>query len=464
MKNHFWLCAMVCLLLLSCKDKNPDIPVTPVIPTNGIDTDPIAFAAPFSGVPVIKEVVMYEVNLRAFSADGNFKGVQARLDSIKALGVNVLWLMPIHPVGVLNSVGGLGSPYAVKNYKEINTEFGTLDDLQILVKEAHNRNMAVIVDWVANHTAWDNPWITAHPDWYTKDAAGKIAIPAGTNWNDVADLNYDNATMRLFMINAMKYWVLKANLDGFRCDYADGIPQDFWKQAFDSLKTIPNRNYILLAEGIRSDHFDAGFQLNYGWDFYGKLKNTYKSNLNPSGIFQMHFTELGNIPSNRFKLRFTTNHDESAWTDTPITLFNGQAGAMSAFVLSSYLGGVPLLYNGQEVGRADKTPFFTRSPINWQLNPSILAEYKRLLAFRQASNALKEGTVTTFPDDNVVAFKKIFQTEQVVVLVNIRNAISNFQLPAGLANTTWQNALDNTTLNLNTQLALTPYQYLILKP
>ncbi|MEN9612775.1 MAG: hypothetical protein RLZZ628_3589 [Bacteroidota bacterium] len=446
--------------MLNCKDKTPVIPVVPVIAP---EPDPVAFATPFTGVPAAKDVVMYEVNLRAFSSQGTFKGVEARLDSIKALGVNVLWLMPIYPVGVLNAVGGLGSPYSIKNYKEVNAEFGTLDDLQMLVKEAHRRNMSVILDWVANHTSWDNAWITAHPDWYSKDGTGKIIIPAGTNWNDVADLNYDNAMMRLFMINAMKYWVLKANIDGFRCDYADGVPQDFWKQAIDSLKLIPNRKYILLAEGSRNDHFSAGFQFNYGWDFYGQLKNTYKNNLNASTILQMHNTEANNLPNTAFKLRFTTNHDESAWNDTPIALFNGQAGALSAFVLSSYIGGVPLLYDGQEVGRADKTPFFSRSPIDWQQNPAILAAYKQLLSFRQSSNAIKEGTLTPFNDDNVVAFKKVLQTEEVLVFVNVRNAATRYILPAALANTVWKDALDNTTVNLATQLTLTPYQYLILK-
>jgi glycosidase len=401
--------------------------------------------------------------MRAFSSEGTFKGVQARLDSVKALGINVLWLMPIHPVGVLNSVGQLGSPYSVKNYKEVNPEFGTLEDLQNLVKEAHNRNMAVIIDWVANHTAWDNPWITAHDDWYSKDASGKITIPAGTNWADVADLNFDKPDMRISMINAMKYWVLRANIDGFRCDYADGVPYDFWKQATDSLKNVPNRKIILLAEGSRSNHFAAGFQMNYGWDFYGQIKNTYKNNLSPNTIIASHNAEYNSVASGAAKLRFTTNHDESAWSDTPINLFGGQKGALSAFVLTAYLGGVPLLYTGQEVGRPDKTPFFSRSPINWNLNPDIATEYKRLMAFRQVSNAVKEGTIESFADANVLVFKKTFQTEEVLVLVNIRNAVSNYTVASNLANSAWKNALDNTAVTVGSQVSLQPYQYLILK-
>jgi glycosidase len=461
MKNPLLLLVFTCLLFLNCKKEVPADPI--ITPPIVVDPDFVQFGTPFANIPATKDLAMYEVNMRAFSSEGTFKGVQARLDSVKALGINVLWLMPIHPVGVLNSVGQLGSPYSVKNFKEVNPEFGTLEDLQNLVKEAHNRNMAVIIDWVANHTAWDNPWITAHDDWYSKDGNGKITIPAGTNWADVADLNFDKPDMRISMINAMKYWVLRANIDGFRCDYADGVPYDFWKQATDSLKNVPNRKLVLLAEGSRSNHFAAGFQMNYGWDFYGQLKNTYKNNLSPNTIIASHNNEYNSVANGAAKLRFTTNHDESAWDNTPIVLFGGQKGAMSAFVLATYLGGVPLLYTGQEVGRPDKTPFFSRSPINWNLNPDIAAEYKRLMAFRQASNAVKEGTIESFTDANVVVFKKTIQTEEVLVLVNIRNAVSNYAVATSLANSTWKNALDNTAVTVGTQVSLQPYQYLILR-
>ncbi len=463
MKNIPLFIAFACLWTIACTKKTPETPIVIVPTVLKPEADPVAFAAPFTGVPATKDIALYEINMRAFSAEGNFKAVQARLDSIKALGINVLWLMPIYPVGVAKAIAPLGSPYSVKNYREVNTEFGTLSDLQNLVKEAHNRNMAVILDWVANHTSWDNPWITDHPEWYTKDAAGAITIPAGTNWNDVADLNFDNAIMKTFMISAMKYWVLKANVDGFRCDYADGVPAEFWRQAIDSLAGLPNRQFIMLAEGTRNNHFWAGFNMNYGWSFYAQLKTTFKNNGSPAGLVNAHKTEFSNVPNAATMLRFTTNHDESAFDDTPINLFNGRVGAMSAFVLTSFMGGVPLIYNGQEVGRTDKTPIFGRSAINWQLNPDIFDEYKRLMAFRQSSKAVKEGTLTTFDDANLVVFKKTLASEDVLILVNIKNSVSNYTLDAALKNTAWKNALDNTAVNLATQVSLQPYQYLILK-
>ena len=464
MKNVLFLFVFSLLHQTSCNKTSPITSVTPTVVVENPDSDPAAFGAPFSGVPSTKDVAMYEVNMRAFSAEGNFKGVQARLDSIKALGINVLWLMPIHPIGVLKNAGQLGSPYSVKDYKAVSSEYGTLEDLQNLIIEAHKRNMAVIIDWVANHTAWDNAWVAAHPNWYTKDAAGNIVIPAGTNWADVADLNYGNADMRKSMISAMKYWVLKANIDGFRCDYADGVPVDFWRQAIDSLKTLPNRKYILLAEGSLSEQLSAGFAMNYAWDFYTQITNVYKNNLAASLLFNVNNYEYSNLPSGGAKLRYTTNHDQSAWEDSPIALLNGKAGSMSAFVLATYIGGVPLLYNGQEVGRADKTPFFAKSPINWSLNPDILAEYKRLMAFRQSSNAIKEGSLEVINDNaNVMVFKRTFQNEEVLVLVNTKNSVSNYTVAMALSNTTWKSALDNTAVTLSTSISLQPYQYLILK-
>ena len=251
-------------IAISCKKDNNTGPVPSL-------TGPEQYETPFTEVPATSDVVMYEINERAFSVSGDFAGILPRLDSIKALGVNVIWLMPIHPIGAINSVN---SPYCVKNFMEVNPEYGSLEDLRTLVREAHNRKMAVILDWAANHTSWDNPWIQ-NKTWYTQDAAGNIIHPAGTNWMDVADLNFDNSLMRLEMIKALKYWVLAANVDGYRCDAADYVPFSFWKQAIDSLQKIPNRELILLAEGARNDHFSAGFKMNFGWSFYDKNVNVF---------------------------------------------------------------------------------------------------------------------------------------------------------------------------------------------
>lgn len=420
--------------------------------------DPPQFGVPFANIPSLDELVMYEVNLRAQSASGDIQGVINDLDRIKSLGVNVVWLMPIHPIGEIKSVN---SPYSVQNFREVNPEFGTLDDLRELVTEAHSRDMAVIIDWVANHTAWDNPWIE-NTEWYTRNTAGEIVIPAGTNWQDVADLNFLNQDMRQAMISAMKYWVLAANIDGFRCDAADFVPRSFWKQAIDSLLLVPNRELILLAEGARNDHFDAGFQMNYSWDFYGSLKSVFNG-ASAAGLFTTNAFEYASIPAGKQKLRFITNHDESAWDATPVTLFGGQAGSLSAFAIATYLSGVPLIYGSQEIGVTNTVPFFSRTNLNWSLNPTTFASYQKIMAAYAASPALRIGELEPINDSDILAFVKTQGEEEVMVLVNVRNGQQTITMPASYQSTSWTNAWDDTAFNLGTDQVLDPYQFLILK-
>ncbi len=456
MKNTLFLFFLA--FLLSCKKEDAK-PVV-ITPNEG---DPEEFAAPFQGVPALKNMVFYEVNMRAYSQAGDFKGVQARLDEIKALGVNVIWLMPIHPVGIVKSAGGLGSPYSVRNFTGVNAEFGNLADLQNLVKEAHNREIAVVIDWVANHTSWDNPWVTQHPNWYTQDANGTIQSPAGTNWQDVADLNFSSTDMRKSMIKAMKYWVLQANIDGFRCDAANYVPSDFWKQAIDTLHTMRNRNIILLAEGDRTDHFTAGFQMNYGWNFNTAVNDVFRIGKSSTTIFATHTFEYNALPADAEKLRFITNHDQSTQNGSPVTFLGGKRGAMAAFIITTYMGGVPLLYAGQEVGRSEPTQFFTKTPIDWTANADYLAEYKQVLAFRQSSATARQGTLENFDDNNAVVFKRKLLSDEVLVIVNPRNGVTNYTVASALANTSWKNALTQADYALGTTLTLQPYDYLILK-
>ncbi len=458
-----WLCLWLIVLLSSCSDSTEPTPPPPPQAPPIVYTDPPAYGTPFGGVPETKNIVMYEVNLRASSQEGTFAGVTARLDSIKALGVNTIWLMPIYPIGILNSVGQMGSPYSVRDYKEVNTEYGTLDHLRNLVEQAHNRGMAVILDWVANHTAWDNPWIV-NVTWYTRNSSGAIVIPPGTNWNDVADLNFQSAAMRRAMINAMKYWILAANVDGYRCDYADGVPFDFWKQSLDTLNAMPGRTLILLAEGARPDHFNAGFQLNYAWDYFGALNEVFDGNQPANHLFTANDLETATIPAGRTKLRFTANHDEVAWNDTPLGLFGGLDGSLAAFVLAAYMGGVPLIYNGQEVACPVKLPFFSRDPIDWDINPDVWVTYKKLIAFRQSSEAVKQGSLEIFDDTAVVAFRKSHNTDQVLVIVNTTSTTVDYDVPGVLVGTDWDDAIEpGAGFMLGTTLSLAAYEYRILR-
>jgi len=448
-----WLmCTGILLFTLACeKDPVPPV-VNPPDPTDTYEQ----YGTPFSNVPSNDNMVMYEVNLRAFSAGGDLQGVINRLDEIKALGVNVIWLMPIHPIGSIKSVN---SPYCVRDYKAVSSEYGTLETLRTLTTEAHTRGMTVIMDWIANHTAWDNAWIS-NPAWYTQDANGTIIHPPGTNWQDVADLNFSSNAMRKAMIDAMKYWILEANVDGYRCDYADGVPFDFWKQAIDTLQAIPNRNLILLAEGSRADHFTAGFDLNYAWDFYGAIKNAFNGQ-SAKGAFLTHTNEYNVVPAGKHLLRFTTNHDQSAWESTPMVLFKGKQGALAASVATIFMEGVPLFYTGQEVGRVATVPFFSNDPINWNDNPDMLQAYKDIMAFYTQSDVARLGTNTDYSTEEAIIFTKTLGAEQLFILVNTRNATIEPTLPPEFNNVSWTDALTGDSLQFGATVQLVNYQYII---
>ena len=456
----FWHLALLSLLVLwlsACEKKEENQGNDNSEPPS--DTPYEQYGQPFSNIPQTAELVIYEVNLRAYSPEGDLRGVIARLDEIKALGVNVIWLMPIHPVG---QEKGINSPYCIRNYKAVAAEYGSLSDLRALTDEAHKRGMAVIMDWVANHTAWDHPWIS-NKNWYTQDSNGNIVHPPGTNWQDVADLNYDNQQMRNAMLDAMFYWPYAANIDGYRCDYADGVPYDFWQTAIDSIEKVTGRNLIWFAEGSKKTHFVAGFDLCFGWHFYGTLKSVWQGD-EPIKLISAHDQEYQNTPAGKHWLRFTTNHDESAWDATPVSIFNGNNGALAASVISIFTGGAVLIYGSQEVGTNNNIPFFSNSLINWSANPEMKEAYEEILAFYNSSDAARYGNITAstaFPD--VLIFEKSYEGEEIAVIVNVRNQNSKVGRPSELAGINWQNVLTGQAVNLGNVISLAPYEYLVLK-
>ena len=442
-------------LLISCKE--PEVVVDPpvIIPPAA---EYEQYGTPFTGVPDARDAVIYQVNMRSFSSSRNFQGVTARLDSIKNLGVNIIYLMPIYTVGSLKSIN---SPYCIKDYKGISAEFGTLTDLRTLVDGAHSRGMSVMLDWVANHTAWDHPWMS-NKAWYKQDATGAVVSPNG--WTDVAQLNFSNSEMRKEMISAMKYWVYQANIDGFRCDYADGPPATFWKQAIDSLRNIKTHKLLMLAEGTRSDHYTAGFNFTFGFRYYDELKNIFSKGNSATNLYGFNSTEYAGATDVKRVVRYTTNHDVNSSDGTPLDLFGGTAGSMAAFVTAAYMKSVPMIYNGQEVGFPTRLTFpFTGTVINWNLNPGMVAEYKKLIALYNNSAAIRRGTLATFSNASLCAFTKTYETETVFVVSNLRNNNVSYSLPSGVANTQWINALTYEIFPATTQIVLAPYQYLILK-
>lgn len=457
LKHLIWIVGI--LFVISCNN-DPVVPIDqePEEDTTQTISGYQQYGTPFINLAETGDLVMYEVNLRAFSSSGTLQGVEARLDELEQLGINIIWLMPIYPIGEINSVN---SPYCVKDYKAVSSEYGTLADLRSFTDAAHQRNMAVVLDWVANHTSWDNEWIN-HKDWYTQDGSGNIVQPPGTNWADVADLNFNNMQMQDSMIDAMKYWVLEANVDGYRCDYADGVPYTFWKRALDSLSAIPNRSLVFLAEGSRTDHYSAGFDLTYAWDYYGKLKSVFGGQ-SATGIYDTHMAEYANIPAGKHKLRFTTNHDESAWDKTPMVLFNGELGALAASAITIFMEGVPMIYTGQEVGQESTVSFFNKNPIDWSQHPEMLQEYKNLLQYYTASETARKGELVDYSTQAVVCFQKIYNSDTLTCIVNTTNATANFSVPGVLVEKTKVNAFTQEEITFSESYPIDGYQYLILE-
>ena len=461
MKSRLLTIWALCAALTACDKSPPPSSVDAVSSPSANAGETVSqYGTPYAQVPDPKDVILYQVNLRAFSPSGNFAGVQARLDSIKKLGVNVLYLMPIYPIGVLKTVN---SPYCIKDYTAISSEFGTLADLRLLVAEAHKRNMAVLFDWVADHTSWDHAWIS-HKSWYKQDAAGNIIPPPGTGWNDVAALNYNNAEMRQAMIKAMKYWVYEANIDGYRCDASDFVPFDFWKQAIDALRAIPGRKLLLFAEGTRKDNFAAGFQLKFGMSFYENLKKIYGTKASVRSLDSLNMEEYANAPMGDQVVRYTSNHDVNQSDGTPLDVLGGKDGSLAAFVVAAYMKGVPMIYNGQEVGCPVKLSFFNHNTvIDWKLNPDMAEQYGKIINLRNNSEALKQGALLSFGNDDVCAFTKLFEGEEVLVIVNLRNSKGSFTMPPELVKTEWKNAFDGTDDTLSGEVVLQPYQYQVFK-
>lgn len=366
------------------------------------------------------DAVIYEVFVRSFSPEGTFSAIVPRLDGLKELGVDVLWLMPIHPVGEERSKGALGSPYAVRDYKAVNPRFGTMEEFQALVDAVHDRGMRIIIDLVANHTAWDNAWLEEHPEWYTRDESGTVIHPANTDWTDVADLNYDDPGLRAAMRDAMRFWVEEVGIDGYRCDVADLVPMDFWSAAIADLEAI--KPVLMLAEGSDPALHDAGFDLNYAWDTYAAMKAIWRG-APADTLFTVLEAERARYGT-KARMRFTTNHDETAWDDTPLALFGGTEGAQAAAVVAATLPGAFLLYNGQEVGDPQRIPLFEKTAVAWDSDPSMRSFYRDLLSQRKSLGSSR-GEVDPVEHDamaDVLVYERgASGDERERVIVNIRD-------------------------------------------
>ena len=365
----------------------------------------------------VRDATIYEVYLRSFSKEGTFKGCAQRIPELKELGVTVLWLMPIHPVGTKKRKGTLGSPYAVQDYYGVNPEFGTLDDFKQLVSTVHKNGMKIIIDLVANHTSWDSKLMLQHPGWFTKNDRGEIVSP-NSDWTDVADLDYSQQGLRKYMIEMMAYWVRDIGIDGFRCDVAELVPTDFWNEARKRLNSI--KPVMMLAEGSAPEHHVSAFDLSYSWNIYDALDPLLKGKKPVALLDQILKTEALQFPTGSLRMRFNTNHDKNAW-DAPAKEKFGLAGVELSTVLINTLPGVPLLYTGEEVGNDRRLSLFEKVDVDWNRSRQIGELYATLFRLRKVHKALSRGEMLRIPslnEDEVYAFFRIAGRNKILVVLS----------------------------------------------
>lgn len=379
------------------------------------------FAQPSTTLRVQDEVI-YELFVRNATPEGTFDAAQRLLPHIRSLGTTTLWLMPIQPTGLHRRKGTLGSPYSIRDYTAVNPELGTAESFRAFVAAAQAHGMKVILDWVANHTAWDHPWMRSQPTWYTRNAQGQV-VPPVEDWYDVADLNYDAPGVHDAMIDAMKFWIREFNLDGFRCDVAELVPQAFWQRAIAELRQ-EKQPLLMLAEGHEDWLYDVGFDLTYDWPLYKAMIAVFRDNA-PADTLLSFLND-----TSRLRMRLTTNHDETAWDDTPDQLFGGMRGALAAYSIVAALPGAPLIYNGQEVGSPNRTGLFDREPLPQLPGDPTLQAYRDALTLRRAFSPLRSMEIRAHgvgPD--AVLLERTESDERVLVLVNVRNREVEVTLP-----------------------------------
>lgn len=368
---------------------------------------------------MMENAVIYEANIRQYSPEGTFNAFAKDIPQLKKLGVKILWVMPIHPIGEVRRKEGLGSYYSVKDYRGINPEYGNLQDFKNLVKKAHENGMYVIIDWVANHTAWDHPWVKQHPDYYAKDVNSNMISPF--DWTDVVKLDYNNPETRTAMISDMSYWLKTADIDGFRCDVAMEVPVDFWDNAFEQLGKI--KPIFKLMEAEQPDLMEKAFDMSYGWEFHHLMNDIAQGKKTVKDIDNYMTTHFEKYAKDDFSMIFTSNHDENSWNGSE---YERMGAAVEAFAALTYLTpGMPLIYTGQEYDFNRRLRFFTKDQIT-HAKGKMFSIYEKLGALKNSNPALngaKEAAsykrLETSDNSIFLAFEREKNNKKVVYIANL---------------------------------------------
>jgi glycosidase len=377
---------------------------------------------PISNVD-LETAIIYEANIRQYSPEGTFNEFTKDIPQLKELGVKIIWLMPIYPISTTKSKGSLGSYYAISDYTKVNPEFGNLEDVQNLIKTAHENGMYVILDWVANHTGWDHVWLKEHPEYYTKNDAGEITHTLGTDWTDVADLNYDNQEMRAEMLKDMKYWVEEVNVDGFRCDVAGMVPVDFWENTVSELKKV--KPIFMLAEAWEPNLLVNAFDMAYGWDTHHKMNHIAQGKENVKD-WDARMKQIDTMyQPDDILMNFITNHDENSWNGTVKERMGDASDAMLA--LSYCAPGMPLIYSGQEYDMAKRLLFFEKDTIVktkgkvWPLMQKLGELKHHNKALNGGKNAASYTKVKSSNPENILIFSREKEGDKITFMANLSN-------------------------------------------
>ncbi len=409
--------------------------------------------------------VVYEMNVRQYTEEGTFAAAAKQLPRLKELGVDVVWLMPIHEIGVLGRKGSLGSYYAIKDYKSVNPEFGTVEDFDAFVKAAHKLGLKVILDCVANHTSPDCAWVTEQPaDWYMRDSLGNTVVEY--DWTDIAKLNYENEDMRNAVRDAMRYW-LDRGIDGFRCDMAYIVPQDFWTETISGFRSEYKRGLYFLAEGEQTWLHDAGFDATYAWRCHHLLNDIAQGKAGVQDIKDYVAEDAAEYPADAFRLMFTSNHDENSWSGSEIERM-GKAARLMAVLTFTLPQSQPLIYTAQEIGYDHRLAFFEKDPVPCWCQSDETNFYQTLTALRHSHPALRSGEKggeyevldDQWVPDDVFAFTRTCAKEKLMVLANFSEKYTEVALPDAEK---WADAISGEIFNdeLNCPV-LTPWGYRIL--
>lgn len=418
---------------------------------------------------------IYEVNIRQYTPSGTLAAFVKHLPRLKEMGVDILWFMPVYPISEAKRKGNLGSFYAVSDYTAINPAFGTMEEFKALVERIHSMDMRIILDWVPNHTGWDHEWITAHPDYYSRDSLGKVIDPIDPKtgeswgWTDVADLNYNNAEMRAAMIEEMLFWLREVGVDGFRCDVAAEVPDDFWAQAVPILREA-NPALFMLAESDHPPHRNQEwFAMNYGWELHHLMNAIARGERSPQAIDTV-LAKKAAVYNRGYFMNFLTNHDENAWQGTIEERMGAAADAMA--VLAFTIEGMPLMYSGQEAGLNHRLKFFEKDTIPWN-GFKKTRFYKTLLDLKHRNPALGNGLAggvlerieVETTTDRVYAFRRTKGDHQVVVLLNLGEEPQTFTLTTEELEGEYTNVFANSTVKLTSEMSmnLNPWSYLLLE-